>query len=71
MDLSKVIIGSALIVSLAANILLALKLRSSKRETKYTYDAQALLRDLLAGQALLKLERIAPEQVFLRSPRDL
>jgi hypothetical protein len=71
MDAPAVVIASALIVSLAANAFLAVKLRASKTEPKYTYDAQALLRDLLQGQALLRIERIAPEQVFLRSPRDV
>lgn len=65
------LITFGLVASIGANAWLYLKLRKAKTETKYTYDAQALLRDLLAGQALLRIERIAPEQVFLRSPRDL
>lgn len=34
-----------------------------------TYDVKALLSDLLQGTGLIKVSRIAPEEVFLKSPR--
>jgi hypothetical protein len=71
MTISDVLIGCSLIFSLAANAVLVVKLRTDKAKPKPSYEASALLRDILGGQALVRIERIAPENVFLRSPRDV
>lgn len=33
------------------------------------YDARMLLHDLTAGSGLVRVQRVAPEDVLLRSPR--
>jgi len=45
--------------------------RVSLKEAKKapTYDAQALLQDLISGHALIKVERLGPLDYFIRSPR--
>ena len=54
-----------LTVSISLNIYLFVKSRRPKKQV--SYDATALLQDLLSGAALVKVTRIAPEDVFLRS----
>lgn len=39
---------------------------SKKHET---YDVKELMQDLLAGEALVRVTRISPNDVFLRSPK--
>ena len=58
-----------LFLSLAANgyLFFLFKKKPTKQES---YEAQELLRDLLTGSALIEVRRIAPTDVFLRSPRD-
>lgn len=61
--------GSAFLLASNA-VTLILLLQQRKKEKKLTKDAQELLHDLTAhGNALVRLERIAPADVFLRSPR--
>jgi hypothetical protein len=36
---------------------------------KMTYDARALLHDLSRDASVIRVERIAPEEFFLRSPQ--
>lgn len=44
--------------------------QSTKREkSKMSYDARALLHDLSRDGAIIRVERIAPEEFFLRSPQ--
>lgn len=66
------ILEFSLCFSLVANVVLAFFLtRASKRPKKVeSYDCRQLLHDLTAGQALVKIERIAPADVFIRSPRN-
>lgn len=60
-----------LFVSAAVNAFLLYKyLQKPKANIQETYDVQELLADLLAGQALIKIERIAPSNILLRSPRS-
>lgn len=57
-------------LSLIANIALALYIRRlSKSPGEKTYDVHNLLQDLLNGAGLVKIERIDPADVLLRSPR--
>jgi hypothetical protein len=66
----EVVTSCLLIASLGANALLGIKLKTRKAPSEMTYDASQLLRDLLAGKALVKVERIAPEGLFIMAPRD-
>lgn len=43
--------------------------RLKKKSIKDSRDAQELLADLLAGEALVKITRISSTDVFMRSPR--
>jgi hypothetical protein len=55
--------------SVAGNVFLILFL-NRKPEKPTAKDAKEILHDLTAnGVALVKIERIAPADVFLRSPR--
>jgi len=56
--------------SLGLNAFTLYKLKTDKPKRAESYDAKALLRDLLNGDSLIRITRIAPEDVFLRSPKD-
>ena len=61
-------------LSILANIALAVALVRAKKKPaiQYTQDAAGILNDLTSpGVALVKVERVAPETVLLRSPRDM
>lgn len=60
----------ALIVSVCLNIyLVSFKIRTKRKDS---YELQEFLHDLTSpGVAILKVERIAPTDIFLRSARDL
>jgi Zn-dependent protease with chaperone function len=58
------------IISVAANIFAVFKL-SRKQQKQNDRTASELLHDLTAyGNALVRIERIAPTDVLLRSPRQ-
>lgn len=68
----------ALICVLAASLLantalafLALRRPADSKKPSYTYDAQAMLRDLMSGPLLLKVEYVDRSEVLLRSPRHM
>lgn len=64
------LISSLLVVSAFANVILTvLFLKKPKTKTEVTYDAQAVLRDLATGPALIKIEYVDRSEVLLRSPR--
>jgi hypothetical protein len=63
------IISGILLCSVAGNVILGWRLWSHKSAPREDYDAQALLTDLLHGSALIKVERVAPADVLIRSPR--
>jgi hypothetical protein len=67
--------GLICLVSLATNFALYMgirKLRNAPAPVPNTsYDATMLLHDLTSGKAMVKIERIAPESVFIRSMRDV
>jgi preprotein translocase subunit YajC len=57
-----------LAVSVATNVFFILRPNSkSRRENSRT--AEELLADLLRGTAIVRIDRIAPSDVLLRSPR--
>lgn len=62
-----IFLSGLLFLSLGLNAYL---LSQKKKPVPTSYEASALLRDLLSGEALVKISRIAPEDIFLRSPRD-
>ena len=58
-------------LSISLNIALTIAYVSERRRNKKrkeTIDAQDLLMDLMAGEALVRVTRISPTDVFLRSP---
>jgi hypothetical protein len=60
--------------SLSLNFYLFYKLRSQKnqlkrvQEVKPSYEAEQLMHDLTSGVAVVKITRISPGDIFLRSP---
>lgn len=60
--------GALLIVSIGANVLFALKIREKSKKVE-SYEVTQLLHDLTGGNAIVRIERIAPSDVLLRSPR--
>jgi hypothetical protein len=66
-----IILSCVLTSSILSNAVLAFFVFRPVKSKKpaYTYDAQALLRDLMSGPALLKVEYVDRGEVLLRSPR--
>jgi hypothetical protein len=60
-----------LFLSLAANAAQFYKAKKSKTNSASSHDSRMLLADILRGDALVRITRIAPEDVFLRSPRGI
>lgn len=67
MEVTTIVLFVGLVVSVGLN--LYQRFKPHKKDT--SYDARALLHDLTAGAGLIKVTRIAPEDVILRSPRDM
>jgi hypothetical protein len=59
-----------LIISIQLNAFLYFKYKKSIKSPVPTKDAQALLSELAGGRAILKIDVINPEDIFLRSPRS-
>lgn len=60
-----------LLASVALNAVMVSH-RKIKQKSEMTHDAAMVLNDLTrSGVSLVKVTRIAPEEIFLRSPRDL
>jgi len=60
------------LVSIVLNVVLALKYskyKKSKKNSSDSYELSLFIRDLLEAEGLIKITRIAPSDVFLRSPR--
>lgn len=57
-----------LAASIILNLYLGNKIQKQKKR-QATYDCNELLSDLLAGQSLVKVTRLAPTEHFIRSPR--
>jgi hypothetical protein len=60
-----------LTASILLNAYLIYKLKYQKLKKTETYDAKALMVDLMRGGALVEIRRLDPESIFLRSPREL
>jgi len=60
------------ILSLVLNIALIIRCKHLKKHppAKQTYDATALMHDITAGAALVRIVRVNPGDVFVRSPKD-
>lgn len=63
------ILASVLALSASANFLQLYLYRSKLKKAPPSASAEEILGDLLRGQALLRVIRVAPESVLLRSPR--
>lgn len=66
MDLT---LGIFLGLSLAINAIFVYRIKTTKNKPLESYEVRDLLHDLTAGDALVQIKRIAPSDVFLRSPR--
>lgn len=68
-----IIVTSLLSISLLINFYLSYKLLNKSKQSKVkvqnTLELDMFLKDLLDGQALVKVVRVASEDIFLRSPR--
>lgn len=64
------VVSSLLTLSVIANGALYYLLRQYKTQ-KLDYGAQQLLRDLLSGDAVVRITPINRDEIFLRSPRDI
>ena len=64
-----------IIVALSLSLIISIVINIQyyrNRKTHKTYDAVNLIHDLTSRkQTLVKIERVAPDTVFLRSPKDL
>lgn len=70
MKLIDVFLASGLLLSISGNIALAVILLKSKKKRPLAVDATEILNDLtIAGQALVRVVRIDPNDFLLRSPR--
>lgn len=70
MKLIEVFLASGLLLSVCGNIALAVILLKSKKKRPLAVDATEILNDLtIAGQALVRVVRIDPNDFLLRSPR--
>ena len=69
MSILAVVLGVLLVISAGFNAYFLL--RSNHSRERRDYDARMLLHDLTAGAAIVKVTRIAPEDIMLRSPRDI
>jgi hypothetical protein len=62
------VLSAMLIISISANVFFLLNLKKKPVKTN-SRSAEELLSDLLRGTAIVRIERIAPSDVLLRSPR--
>ena len=67
--LTPIILTALLVLSLTLNAYLFNQVKKFKAKPE-AYGVAQLLHDLTAGTSLVKIERVAPEDIFLRSPRD-
>lgn len=63
-------LSNALTISIAFNVWIYFKLKKEKKAPQESYEVTQLLQDLTQGAALIKIERLDPASVFLRSPRE-
>ena len=66
-------LGATAAISLCVNLYMVYRLRKKKpiASAQESYDCTQLLHDLTAGQAVVKIVRIEPVDMFLRSPRGV
>jgi hypothetical protein len=71
MNIETLILINLLLISLVANFYLFRKIKSAKPKLTQSIEVRDLLRDLVTGPALIKIERVDPGSVFIHSPRSL
>ena len=69
-ELTTLVCALVLFISGAMNGVLLFRLKTLKKEPQPTYDASKLLRALMQGGAVLKVDVIEPGSFFIRSPRE-
>ena len=65
------VLVALLAISVVSNVFQYYLLGKQKKSKQLTTDAKEVLRDLLNGETLLKIEVVDKSSIFLRSPRDL
>lgn len=68
--MTTLLLAVCLSISIAANAYQAYRAKTNKKKPALDLTAQDLLRDLMRGGAVVRLEVIDQSQLFLRSPRD-
>lgn len=78
MEFTLIILAAICVASVAFNLYqfketekLQADIEALKRKGPESYEVRDLLRDLATGRALVKITRVEPMDVFLRSPRDM
>lgn len=56
--------------SVGLNAFLFFKSKNEKKDRKESLELSEFLHDLLSGNALIHVQRIAPADIILRSPRQ-
>lgn len=64
------IVSALLLASLSLNAYFLYRLKKIKSRPD-SYEARELLQDLVSGDALVRITRVAPANVILRSPRNV
>lgn len=69
MEFIDVFLAVILSFSLVGNVLLTIFLLKTKKKANYDADATDLLHDMTVhGQAVVRIFRVDPNDIFLRSP---
>jgi hypothetical protein len=61
----------ALLISCACNAFFVYRRKQALSQPKYTHDAAMILNDLTRGGSVIRISRIDPQDIYLRSPRDV
>ena len=68
MTLVLVILINLSILSIALNIYFLFKFRSLKKKRPQSIELREFLTDILSGPALLEVNRIDPQSIFVHNP---
>lgn len=68
MEIMSLLFALAMLLNI---ILFYMLMKKSGSKTTHSIEARELLKDLLDGSALIKIQVIDKESIFLRSPKDL
>lgn len=69
MEAIPAILSAIFALSAAANVVLLISLRASRKKPRPSITAENLMHDLTRGQAVIRIEVIDPSAILLRSPK--